>query len=436
MSQELISVETGLSKLPEIATIYQAAVAKINNATAAVNAFMAKIPEGITTDEQDAKAKELLDKCDVAFKAVEENEKQTLPYLEIIVKAIKEPRLQLDKKNTRFVAAPIVNARNAYATLKHQQEQERQRRIKLEQDIALEKIAAKNDIEQQLLTYFNNKLNSAVAALHEFFNKMTLEKFEEHSKVIRDRQFEYDFNHFQAFAGSFSPKFIKPEDIQQINIEVTKGRYADLNLKYVTKMNEEREGLVVRLESKKNELIKLKEFEEEQRRLQEEQRRLQEEKDKANAAERARIEAEQKELKRRQDEERERQELALKQQKEREDQERQEREAQRLKEEEEQKKLQETQKAQDEAVVMFSATAEIFTAPPVAAKIKKVVKLKTSEGILQLFNSWYIEEGNKLTPDELEKKLPFLFTHANKRAAKDIFITHPSIDYIDDVKAK
>lgn len=90
------------------------------------------------------------------------------------------------------------------------------------------------------------------------------------------------------------------------------------------------------------------------------------------------------------------------------------------------------------AMSLFGNMEAQAAQPAVKTKTKKVIKIDSKNGYLQLLNFWWVNEGQNLDLDELAKVFKKMVTYAEKRAnAKDPeFIQGEGITFEDEVIAK
>lgn len=86
---------------------------------------------------------------------------------------------------------------------------------------------------------------------------------------------------------------------------------------------------------------------------------------------------------------------------------------------------------------LFESAANVSVPTPVAAKIEQKIKIVHAAGILEVFQMWWLNEGQTLPIDELEKMMKKQITFCEKKANKEnIKITSKFVTYVDSVTAK
>ena len=87
---------------------------------------------------------------------------------------------------------------------------------------------------------------------------------------------------------------------------------------------------------------------------------------------------------------------------------------------------------------LFASAAAATIAPtPVKAKITEKIQVLHPAGIIEIYQMWWINEGQNLPIDELEKIHKKMITFCEKKANKDDErIKSQYVQYIEDVKAK
>jgi hypothetical protein len=301
-------------------------------------------------------------------------------------------------------------------------------------------ISVKADIEKSLLSYFRDYLTAKKLGVNSWFNAITLETFDKCSNAIATSEPKYDIVHYKTFLYGYKGGILSPEDVAQLIAEIkTDDKYNELCSAYYDEMLALRAEKVDLLQSKKSELERIAEFEREQA---EEQRRLAEiEKEKKTANE-----ARQKELQQLQAEAEQRQKDARQKQLE-EEQAQQQREAEeKATQEEEDRKALEVHNSKVDIVAAQESTISLFeqtanTTPVFTGTKMKTVKKATITapvGIYPIFQLWFENVGAKMTVEDLQSKLDFMFTYASKEANKNVsplLIENEFVAYVEDTKA-
>ena len=130
-------------------------------------------------------------------------------------------------------------------------------------------------------------------------------------------------------------------------------------------------------------------------------------------------------------------EKAEKERKEREERERQERAAEQAKKDAERIKKEHATVQANQMETLFSAAAASITPATVKAKITEKIEILHPQGILEIYQMWWMREGNQLPIDELSKIHKKMVTFCEKIANKDDDkINSKYIRYVEEVKAK
>ena len=95
-------------------------------------------------------------------------------------------------------------------------------------------------------------------------------------------------------------------------------------------------------------------------------------------------------------------------------------------------------KTQQSSIGNLFAGAASVAPPPTNAKVKEKIVVLHQQGYLEIFQMWWIGEGQTLPFDELEKIFKKMTTYCEKKAnSKDqTHIESQFISYEADVKAK
>ena len=87
---------------------------------------------------------------------------------------------------------------------------------------------------------------------------------------------------------------------------------------------------------------------------------------------------------------------------------------------------------------LFSVSAVSVSSPANKVKVKKLVKVLNPKGYADLFNYWWVGEGQYLSQEELEKVFKKQISYAEKSANRQNpdYIKSDNLKYIDEIKAK
>ena len=86
---------------------------------------------------------------------------------------------------------------------------------------------------------------------------------------------------------------------------------------------------------------------------------------------------------------------------------------------------------------LFSAAAASIAPAAVKAKVTEKIEVLHPQGFLEVYQMWWMKEGNQLPIDELAKIHKKMITYCEKIANKDSEkITSKYVRYVEEVKAK
>lgn len=419
---ELNLIEAALPEFKNAAEVLRSNQERAAKAVAVGNKLLSELEEagGEMTEELDTRMNNYLVNCAKASKEMNENRKAFTQTLTIIQRAFTSEEAKLDKENKETPAYKVQQVRNAFVLLLKRREEERKRKIEEQQKRTQELKRIENEVQLQVNKYLSATIENVKTKLNDTFNLLTLETIEEYSETLSKYNPIIKPELFEKWQISIS-SFIPASEYADLVADEKNKLYSECNTKYGIAIGEQRDYLIERIPSKNLELLRIKQFEEEQRKAAEEQERLEEQKKQADAAERERIEAHQRKL------EEERRKAAEEQaEAERQKAEREAEETARIKAEEEQRKAAEEQKIQmnaniAEAVTLFEtekAISETIEATP-EARAGYEIEIKGAAAYLAMFTQWFHLEGQTMTLAALEKKLGFVKTYCEKLAHKD-----------------
>lgn len=397
---------------------------RADKATAVGRKILADLKEagGVMTPEMDQRMNNFLVNCAKANKEMNESRKVFTQMLDLIKKAFTSEENRLDKDNAATEAYQIQQIRNAYAKQLAKEEQERQARIKAEQELEAEKIALKAENKTRLIAYVGELMKAANRSLEASFNGIELDTFEEKSKKLNDFTPILAHKHYAMFQHGLYSRLLVKADIDELVQPDIDAMYEEQANRFVSYLLESKQYLIDRLPSKKKELEAIKEMEEEAERERIAAEELQKQIDAQNN---------EKERQRLQEEQRIANEKAAQAAKDKADAE----EARRQREADEAAKAAAAIEAQSEAATeavniesniaqtmsLFGAEAAISeqaVATP-QARAGYEIEVLTPVGYMALFEKWFKLEGQTMTLDQLDKKLDFTRKYCEKIAHKD-----------------
>lgn len=399
MATELIKIDEAkniLSSFPDIMGKNTNSVKKCNEAGQALLDTIEGEGMNETIDQATA---DYLKKVSVTLKNMDERRKPITQIFDRIRSFFTSQEKQIDPKDPSTIPGKLVIKRNEYAKFKYEEEQKRKREAEQRARIETEKANYRQIIGDSLLSYFNQYLLSKVSELQGIFSNLTYENFDREVIGITVFQTDYPKSHFDKFSADSATYYISQETKKEIRREVLEGKYEQYAQQYKAKIVSVKQDLTDRVPSKRKELAEL------------EQLRL------ANAEEAAKAE----ELRKQREKE-----AAAKRMEE-------------LKKEEEAAKQEAALKAQQSSIgSLFMEAAASIAPPPTNAKVKEKIVVLHQQGYLEIFQMWWINEGQTLPVEELEKIFKKMITYCEKQAnGKDQkHIESKYIRYEADVKAK
>ena len=399
MATELIKIDEAkniLSSFPDIMGKNTNSVKKCNEAGQALLDTIEGEGMNETIDQATA---DYLKKVSVTLKNMDERRKPITQIFDRIRSIFTSQEKQIDPKDPSTIPGKLVIKRNEYAKFKYEEEQKRKREAEQRARIETEKANYRQIIGDSLLSYFNQYLSSKVSELQGIFSNLTYENFDREVIGITVFQTDYPKSHFDKFSADSATYYISQETKKEIRREVLEGKYEQYAQQYKAKIVSVKQDLTDRVSSKRKELAEL------------EQLRL------ANAEEAAKAE----ELRKQREKE-----AAAKRMEE-------------LKKEEEAAKQEAALKAQQSSIgSLFMEAAASIAPPPTNAKVKEKIVILHQQGYLEIFQMWWINEGQTLPVEELEKIFKKMITYCEKQAnGKDQkHIESKFIRYEADVKAK
>lgn len=362
------------------------------------SAILQLIQQQGMTDELDQQAASFIDK---ARKTVSRCNERRSPF----TKLFDEIRTQftslendIDPNKKGTVPFQLQQYRNEYAARKRAEEEQRRRAAIAEQQKvqAIEKYRA--DVEADYIRIFNLYISKGITELMRLNNEVTLDNYEQTVKRIQSLKDDFPMTLIESAKITIPIPFNSDDTTcSNIRYHTIQRLTPTFQQKYREQITEAKHSYLATLPSKKAEL------------------------ERAAAAS-----AEEAERIRQQIAERDRQEAERKQ---REIAEQQERDRQ------------QHELAQQQAAVVgaFDASAAAMPSYQPKTSVKKRIQILSAPGFFQILNFWWVNEGQFLDSEELTKIFKKQITFAEKAAnSKDNpeLINHPSIAYVDDVKAK
>lgn len=398
MSTELIKVEefTSLMKsAPDALGKNQKSIANCNSAGQAI---LDTIQGEGMTDELDAKAAEYLKKVNVTITNMKNRRAPVTQLFDRIRSIFTTDEKAIDPKDKSTIPGKIAAERDKYAALKREEERRKQQEMQRQANIEKEKGTYRFAIEQAINTHMSSYFAEQQKNLSHIWESITLATFELKEKSIRGWSTLYPREHFDTFNQDITTYYLDAQTKANIKAEILSNKYSAFSQQYKFDMEDLRQSFIDRLSSKKQELI-----EEEELRKKD-----------AEAAAKAETERKQRE-----EEERKQRELEIQQ-----------------KEHEQQQKAESSiQSAQMNS--LFATAAASVTTRTSKAKVTERIKILHPAGFLEIYQMWWINEGQNLTIEELEKIHKKMISFCEKKANSDdeMKIKSKYIRYEEEVKA-
>ena len=398
MSTELIKVEefTSLMKsAPDALGKNQKSIANCNSAGQAI---LDTIQGEGMTDELDAKAAEYLKKVNVTITNMKSRRAPVTQLFDRIRSIFTTDEKAIDPKDKSTIPGKIAAERDRYAALKREEERRKQQEMQRQANIEKEKGTYRLAIEQAINTHMSSYFAEQQKNLSHIWESITLATFELKEKSIRGWSTLYPREHFDTFNQDITTYYLDAQTKANIKAEILSNKYSAFSQQYKFDMEDLRQSFIDRLSSKKQELI-----EEEELR-------------KKDAEAAAKAEAERKQ---REEEERKQRELEIQQ-----------------KEHEQQQKAESSiQSAQMNS--LFATAADSVTTRTSKAKVTERIKILHPAGFLEIYQMWWINEGQNLTIEELEKIHKKMISFCEKKANSndEMKIKSKYIRYEEEVKA-
>ena len=399
MVTELIKIDEVkniLSSFPDIIGRNTSSVKKCNEA----GQTLLDTIEGEGMNEAiDQAAADYLKKVSVTIKNMDERRKPITQIFDRVRSFFTSQEKEIDPKDSTTIPGKLVAKRNEYAKFKYEEEQKRKKEAEQRARIETEKANYQQTIENSLLSYFNQYLSSKVSELQGIFSNLTHENFDREVIGITVFQTDYPKSHFDKFSADSATYYISQETKKEIRRNILEGKYEQYAQQYKAKLLNVKQDLTDRIPSKRKELAEL------------ELLRL------ANAEAAAKAEEVRKQ--------REAAETA--------------KQMEEIKKAEEAAKQEAAMKAQQSSIgSLFAGAAASIAPPPTNAKVKEKIIVLHQQGYLEVFQMWWINEGQTLPVEELEKIFKKMITYSEKQAnsKEQKHIESQFISYEADVKAK
>lgn len=451
---DLTVIENSLDLLKTGPDILRANKARTDKALEVGRNILTAITDGGMTPELDARAMKYLANSSAALKEMKEGRAGVTQIMEELKKMFTGIENQLDAGKAGTIPLQVQEHRNAYA--KKLAEEKKRKAEEAERLAAKQKetVELTYAAGTRLAKHYNDYLLLQKSKLQDGFNGITLADFEEKEKSLRAYNPIYSEKHFSSFNASLYSTLHTPDELKDIVIKASAGKFTEFANNYSAEMNLLKQDLVDRLPSKRKELEAQKLQAEEAERLRQEEIKRQQQAEQKRQEEIAKANKEQKEELQR------KAELARKQEAERMEQLKKEAEETQRRAEEEQKQREEQaaaklkadaeeaqkkaeleaelQKQGDQTMIMFdkeAAMAEVAAAPEARQGYDLVVLHPA--GYVQIFQFWFENEGKNLAVDKIgNTKMDQMKAYCEKVAHKEgTKIESKFLRYEDSYKA-
>lgn len=398
-----------LIKVEEFTTLIQSApnaLAQNKNSIVACNNVGQGILDTIEgegmSEDLDAKAAEYLKKVGITIKNMQARRSPITQIFDRIRSIFTSDEKAIDPKDGKTIPGKIAFARDQYAAKKRAEEKKKQEEAMRLANISAEKSSYKLKLENAILDHMNAYFQEQAEQLSNLWNTLSVNSYDLKVKIIREWSLVYPRSHFDKFTKDFVTYYIEPRDKGAIKAEVFRGKYETFANQYKFDMEDLKQSYIDRLPSKKQELMELESL------------RM------ANPEEAVKAESE----------------MIV-----RETQQQQQRSLENQQKLEE-RKVEQTVHAQTEQMGslfnMAAASTDVITsASPAKVKVTEKIRVLHTAGFLEVYQMWWVNEGQSLTIEELEKIHKKMIAFCEKKANKDdVKIQSKYIRYEEEVKAR
>lgn len=363
-------------------------------------ALLEKVEKVGMNDELDQEISSYIDKSRATLKKTNEARKPITSAFDSIKSYFTDIEKSVDPTAKGSIPYQLQFFRNEYAAKKRKEAEEQRRQIMEQQQRRADVEIYKQSLSNNCLMYCNGIINSEMNALNTLNSSLNLENREEKETAIKNFSVEISTEALKSryIPAVQMPLFLSKEEIDKIIEDITAPIFQSSKTAFFNAISDLKTRIVEALPSKIKALEDAKNLDEEQRRKKEEELKRQEE----AQAEEAR-----------------------------------KREEQRQKD---QKKNIDVAAKQGEMDSLFASAAVATPTYVPKTSSKKVIKMLSPNGLLDILNMWYIEEGCNLSVDELMKvTVKRMVTLCEKLAndkAEPRLIESEHIVYEEEIKAR
>ena len=399
MSTDLVKPEEFTSLMQGAPNILNRNKLSVQKSEDAGQALLDTIEGGGMSDELDAEVASYLKKISITAKNMEERRKPITQLFDHVRKVFTGLESNISTKDNTTVPGKLLECRNIYA--KHKLEIERKRKEEEEKKLAYshEKETFKTDIEQAITSLYNDYLNAQSKDLLLKMQDINFNNYNDSAKSIIEFSTAISDEVFKKFnSKSITTIYLSQEDRNVIGRTVYTDVCKILKQRYESEMGDIRQNYIDQLPSKKKEV---EEAEQLRKSNAEAAAQAAEEKKKRDEEERLKLEKEAKDR-----EAKQAAEAAAKQQ-------------------------------MNLAGSLFDQSAATVVPTPVKAKVTEKITVTNQAGFLEIYQMWWINEGQSLSIEELTKIHKKMISFCEKMANKEEkHIDSQFVKYEEDVKAK
>lgn len=358
--------------------------------------LLSAIASGMT-DELDQRAAEYIERAKKTVKKMNEKRSPVTKLFDEIRAVYTGLENDIDPAKSGSIPAQLQAHRNQYAARKREESEARRREEerRIQRENAL--ISYRNAVEADYKQSFNRMLNNKFNELTSINACITLENYSEQEEKLKKFSTKLSEDWVTLLpSGVTIPVSLTADECRDIRRSVMTELLPKFREQYTFDIGENLNNILRMLPSKKQELEAIA---------------------RSNAEEARRREEE---LKRREAEEAAR------------------REEERRRREEEEKRQMQVKQQQQEMQGLFAQSANAAAYQP-KASVKKRIAVNNPLGFLEILNLWWVNEGCRLSVEELSKKFKSQITFCEKLAndkSDPHFIESQYVTYEDEVKAK
>lgn len=389
------------NEIGEISQIALDAIAKNQNSSKSCidygNRLLAIAEQGMN-DDVDKSLENYIDKTRKTVALMNDRRKPVTQLFDRIRSGFTQLETAIDPKVAGTPANKAQKLRDQYARKKYEEEERRRREAERIAQVERDKASYLEACEKEIYRFFNQRTNQDINRLISLNSSLTYSNFDEVSAQIDSFDCKFPVKDISGYTfGVMLPSSLSMEEVKAIQKKALDKGFA-LSEQYEFDVQSQKDSIMQLLPSKYNELQAI------------------ERQKKVDAQVAAVREAEMK-------------------RKEKEEQERKEKE--RKAEEERKKQEEELKKSQESVESLFATASSTVSVPQKKVKVKKMIRVRNPKGYADLFNYWWIGEGQYLTKEELEKVFKKQISFAEKAANQNNdFIKSDNLEYVDEIKAK